>query len=343
MQINMDRYRWPGQIIYVTDLIDHYFLTELSEDNPHHSLTTRMVHRDFIEKCIRPYWGKMPLECVRTMAVEHWLRRLQRNDNKPLANGTKAKIRSLFSTLFNHGIRYEWLGQGRNPVKMVRQSMKRKKAPALLEVDQIKSLLSQLKERYRLMVLLDFTTGLRRSELFGLRWGDIDFTQLVIRYSTFILSRLYWTLQNRSVSETHPTRPRCCCSLWLWKGTTQYSGGDNWIFASSRADGKHPLAPETVLKKIIRPAALRAGIQQTIGWHTFRHTYSTLLIDQGANIKVVQELMRHATSRCTLEIYSQARIGRKRIAQQRLAQSILSEETDAPIPDLDDPSEGIIV
>lgn len=180
MQINMDRCRRPGQIIYVTDLIDHYFLTELSEDNPHHSLTTRMVHRDFIEKWIRPYWGKMPLECVRTMAVEHWLRRLQRADNKPLANGTKAKIRSLLSTLFNHGIRYEWLGQGRNPVKMVRQSTKRKKAPALLEVDQIKSLLSQLKERYRLMVLPDLTTGLRRSELFGLRWGDIDFTQLVI-------------------------------------------------------------------------------------------------------------------------------------------------------------------
>jgi site-specific recombinase XerD len=38
-----------------------------------------------------------------------------------------------------------------------------------------------------------------------------------------------------------------------------------------------------------------------VGWHTFRHSYSTLLIANGKNVKVVQELMRHANSRSTLE------------------------------------------
>jgi hypothetical protein len=49
-------------------------------------------------------------------------------------------------------------------------------------------------------------------------------------------------------------------------------------------------------------------------------------------VKVVQELMRHASSRCTLEIYSQARLIAKREAQQRVVQMILPEETDAPEP-----------
>jgi site-specific recombinase XerD len=77
---------------------------------------------------------------------------------------------------------------------------------------------------------------------------------------------------------------------------------------------------------------LRAGIIRKIGWHTFHHSFSTILIANGKNVKVVQELMRHARSRCTLEVYSQARIMAKRQAQQRVVQMILSEETDVREP-----------
>jgi integrase len=61
-----------------------------------------------------------------------------------------------------------------------------------------------------------------------------------------------------------------------------------------------PLAREGFVGKPARtigPAAVRAGIERTIGWHTFPHTYSTMLIANGENVKVVQELMRHAHSR----------------------------------------------
>jgi len=93
---------------------------------------------------------------------------LQRADGTPLANTTKAKIRNLFSVLFNHAIRYEWLGQGRNPITLVRQSAKRNRTPEVLEPREIQDLLLQLKSCFRLMVLLAVTTGLRRSELLAL-------------------------------------------------------------------------------------------------------------------------------------------------------------------------------
>jgi integrase len=57
----------------------------------------------------------------------------------------------------------------------------------------------------------------------------------------------------------------------------------------------------------------------------FRHTYATLLVANGENVKVVQELMRHASTRFTLEIYSQAQLIAKRAAQQRLVEAILPE------------------
>jgi site-specific recombinase XerD len=86
------------------------------------------------------------------------------------------------------------------------------------------------------------------------------------------------------------------------------------------------------LQKVIQPAALRAGIRKRIGWHTFRHTFSTLLIANGENVKVVQELMRHASSRCTLEVYSQAHTQAKRRAQERLVEMMVAEDGDKPAP-----------
>jgi site-specific recombinase XerD len=79
-------------------------------------------------------------------------------------------------------------------------------------------------------------------------------------------------------------------------------------------------------------AARRAGITKRIGWHTFRHSYSSLLVANGENVKVVQELMRHASSRFTLDVYSQARKAAKRQAQERVVQMILHETFDDAVP-----------
>ena len=54
-----------------------------------------------------------------------------------------------------------------------------------------------------------------------------------------------------------------------------------------------------------------------------------MLMANGENVKVVQELMRHATCRCTLEIYSQARIQAKREAQRRVVEMIFPQEPEA--------------
>ena len=173
--LNGSRNHYSAKPIPIRDLIDHYVHTDLSADTGWHSHATRTIYLYFLDRWIRPDWGEIALHSVRTLAVEHWLRGLRRADGGPLADATKGKIRNIFSVLFNHAIRCEWLEQGRNPITFVRQSARRKKVPVILESEEIRAILSQLQPCFRLMVELAVTTGMRRSELFALRWGDVNF------------------------------------------------------------------------------------------------------------------------------------------------------------------------
>src|SRR3989442_4794197 len=115
-------------------------------------------------------------------------------------------------------------------------------------------------------------------------------------------------------------------ALWSCKQDSHYVHADDWVFASLHTRGRHRYWPDSLLSHVIRPAAVRAGIAKHIGWHTFRHSFSTMQIANGENVKVVQELMRHANCRCTLEVYSQAKTQAKRDAQQRLVQMIFPHD-----------------
>ena len=70
--------------------------------------------------------------------------------------------------------------------------------------------------------------------------------------------------------------------------------------------------------------------QVRVSWHTFRHTYSTLLKANGEDVKVVQELLRHGSSRITLDVYTQAQMPAKRAAQQRIVAMVRQDARGLP-------------
>ena len=92
--------------------------------------------------------------------------------------------------------------------------------------------------------------------------------------------------------------------LLSWRRQRIYSSNDDYVFASETMRGKQPYWPDNLMKRHIRPVAKAIGIHKKIGWHTFRHSFGTLLKANGEDVKTVQELLRDANSRITLDAYT---------------------------------------
>lgn len=300
----------------VAQLADHFAQRELGSDNTWRSHATKKTYKGHTKRWIAPYWGKRRLSEVKTVEVESWLRRL------PLAKSTCAKLRNLMSVLFNHACRYELFDH--NPIHLVRQSAKRKEAPSLLTPAEIKALIDTLRPREQTLVLLAASTGLRQSELFALKWGDIDFAGATLSVTRSIVYGVVGRCKTESSQKPVPLHPRVAESLRQWKERCTYREAEDWVFASKRHRGRKPYWGQAILRRYLRPAARASGIEKRIGWHTFRHSYSSLLRSVGTELKVMQELLRHSSFRSTLDVYTQAMTPAKHAAQAAVLSLVFS-------------------
>ena len=197
--------RKPGPAsMTVGQLCSHFEQRELCESNAWRSYSTKHIYRVYLRRWIIPKWGEHRLSEIKPIEVENWLRTLS------IARSTCAKIRNVMSVLFNHARRYDFFD--RNPISFVRQSAKRKAAPVILRPAEIRTLLEGLGIREKTLVFIAASTGLRQSELFALKWCDIDFSSETINVTRFNRSRTSRTVQDRVISETG-TNPSFCCRI----------------------------------------------------------------------------------------------------------------------------------
>jgi integrase len=288
----------------IAELVTHYTEKELPNKTPY----TQEVYAGYLAKWITPKWGSYSLSDVRTVGVESWLGTLK------LSNGSRAKLRNILSAIFAHAMRWEFFD--RNPITLVRQSAKRERVPEVLTPEELNALLAELSGMYWVMVYVAATTGLRVSELLALRWQDCDFDAGEIRLSRGVVRQHIGEMKTEASRKPVPMEAALADVLTNWRGQCAYNQSEDYIFASTEMDGKQPLWPTSAMEKHIRPAAQRAKITKRIGWHTLRHTFGTLLSANGAGLKTIQSLMRHANISVTMDKYVQALTPAKREAQR---------------------------
>jgi integrase len=318
-EINLNDVRIRRESITLTDLSRHFQQRELVRGNTRIAYSTRKAYEGYLRKWIEPRWGEYRLFEIRAVEVESWLKSLNR------APGTLCKIRSVMSLLFNHGRRHNLCD--RNPIRWVRQGAKRRAAPDILTSDEVQRLLANLRFREQTLVLLAVTTGLRRSELFALKWRDVDFQAKQIHVTRSIVQNVIGICKTETSQKPVPTHDDLVEALREWHRQARYQSSESWVFASPVNQGRWPYLAQEIMRQHILPVARKLGITKRIGWHTFRHTYSTLLRSTGAELKIMQELLRHSTIRVTLDTYTQAVTTEKRNAQAAVVALLFREKT----------------
>lgn len=134
-------------------------------------------------------------------------------------------------------------------MKYVRQSGRSTREHIILTPEQTMMIIGHLQEPVRTMALLDAGTGLRASELTGLRWADVDFESGVLHIRRGVVSAVVGEVKTDASRSQLPLAPFILNALATWQRETPYARPNDWIFASPRMRGKKPFRANALLRR----------------------------------------------------------------------------------------------
>ena len=163
--------------------------------------------------------------------------------------------------------------------------------PKVISKEEVLALINATKNiKHKCIVSLLYSAGLRRSELLNLKINDVDSKRMLIRVESSKGNKDRMTLLSKSVIQDlriyfKEYKPK----TWLFEGlkSRQYSG-------------------ESVVK-IIKRSALKAKIKRNVTPHTLRHSFATHLLENGTDLRYIQSILGHSSSKTT-EIYTHVAI-----------------------------------
>lgn len=243
------------------------------------SETTRQGNIGLV-RTLRDEFGGLPLVAVTSRLLRGYLSK--RLDAGDMSKGTHNRYLAYLRRLFALAVEYGYLED--NPAEKIKYIREDKLPPKALTDEQLVALDAVLPEAYRPLLRFAVDTGLRRSELFGLRWDDVDWAQrqLIVRHSKAGEFRVVPFTQavGKILEERRAT-----------------------LAAESVQDVR--VWPFVDIKKALSIAGQAAGIGH-VHLHQFRHTYATRLLDKGVPLDRIQTLLGHK-SIVTTQRYARTR------------------------------------
>ncbi len=272
---------------------------------------TRKIYEKNIELHIAPVLGKMKLKDIRHRDIQAFIREKSLNGRLDGKGGLAPKmVKNIFRTLFSalkqaHKERLTIY----NEAEEVELPKVKKKEIKTLSVEEVSKFLSFIKEHPNYVAIrLDLFCGLRRGELLGLRWKDIDLKKGIIKINQQIVtSKRIKNLKTASSKRTitlygniidllkeHKSKQN---EVKLLLGTS-YKKELDLVFC--HGDGS-PLSPKVFYNQY-KTLLDRAGLE-SISLHALRHTAATLMLEAGIPAKTVQEILGHSSISTTLDVY----------------------------------------
>jgi integrase/recombinase XerD len=247
-----------------------------------YALKTRHAYLKLIERFVREV-GDRPVTV--DVAREHLLRLLGGGISVGYHGQVAAALRFLCSHVLGHDIPDDTLPSPRRGRPL----------PAVLGVDEVSRLIEAPRNpSHRLMILLLYSAGVRVGELVRLQIRDLDRERriIVIRHGKGHKDRItLYSEQLAAAMDAHLANR-------ITPGDR--ASGAAYVFTSRSSD--RPLTTRTV-QHVVTAAAKKAGIAKQVSPHTLRHSFATHLLEQGVDLRYIQELLGHESSRTT-EIYT---------------------------------------
>ena len=245
----------------------------------------------------------------------------RKGTGKGLSPTTVRRVHATLHRAFRDAVRWGLLEEnpvdGCNPPRQARQELLR-----TWTLDELKSFLTFVRtdDLYELWLLLA-TTGMRRGEVLGLRWGNVDLTTRVVA----IRETLVLVGYEAHFSEPKSARsrrvvlldPKTVAALGRLKNN---AGAGDLVFRDERGGALHPAAVSKRFRDLVEDTDL-----PRIRLHDLRHTHATLALQAGIHPKIVSERLGHSTVAFTLDVYSHALPTLQRDAAERLGDLILGE------------------
>ena len=226
--------------------------------------STARNYRHMIRRHLTPFFGALRLPEIGPAVVQKFLA----EKSKQFAPWTVHQLRSILSKVFSTAQRWEYLE--RNPTRQVQvPSLVNTREKTTLTPEQVRALLGELEEPYRTMVLLAVLSGLRRGEIFGLRWKYVDFEEGSVTVAECSYEG------HASAPKTRASRRRAFVDRPAIEALLRLRPPDvnpeSLVFCTDRGTAFNP---NNVRNRVLVSACKRAKISQ-VSWHNFRYTYST--------------------------------------------------------------------
>ncbi|MGO9336331.1 MAG: tyrosine-type recombinase/integrase [Terracidiphilus sp.] len=279
------------------------------------SYSTARGYRSYLTKHVKPRWGSTRLSAVKALEVTEWLKSL------PLSPKTRGQVRALLHLLFERAMLWGLIELQRNPIELVKVkgTSKRQKRPQILAPEKFQELVGTLREPYKTMVIVAMCSGLRVSEVLALRWEHIDFKACAMMVQQGVVNGRIGRVKTEASHDEVPLDPTFAEALLKWKGDRK----EGLVFPSHVTGGCYYSG--IIQRQILKPKGEEIGIPG-LGWHTFRHTYRSLLDETGAPIGVQQKLMRHANVSTTMNVYGNSTLRAKQEANSKVVQMVMKQE-----------------
>ncbi len=237
------------------------------------------------------------------------------------------KQHRILSEALSHAV--NWGLASHNVALSVHPPRPQRKPIRTLNPDELQRLINAVPEgTYREIVRLDSNTGMRRSEILGLGWKDVDLTLATIH----IVRGLHQTNGGDIIFEEPKSRsgkrqialiPEAVIALRKYAEGRSMEG---LVFCN---DDGSPINPST-FSHVFSKAVHKAGLDG-VRFHDLRHTHATLLCEQGIHPKIVAERLGHSSIAITLDLYSHVTMDMQREAIKRFGE-ILGLQTEGRMP-----------